>query len=337
MILVTGGTGFLGSYILRYLVQANSGPIRALKRANSPMDLVAEVADRIEWIECDVEDILGLENAMKGVQKVYHVAAIVSYDARDAKQMFAINVDGTANVVNTALHQGVEKLVHISSTAALGKPKDGQLIDEKTTWQEDTYTTNYSRSKHFSEMQAWRGLEEGLKVAILNPSVILGSGFWDKGPAKIFKNAWDEFPFYPLGGTGFVDVRDVAKMAIQLMESDIVGERFLAVAENIPTGEVMKRISDALGKKPPYIKASPLLQAIAWRFAWIQARLTGKKPFITREIVRQSSKTTLYNNQKSIEELGVTYTPIAQTIEETALQVRQAAKMNFKPMYLPLN
>ncbi|MEM9991498.1 MAG: NAD-dependent epimerase/dehydratase family protein [Bacteroidota bacterium] len=337
MILVTGGTGFLGAYLLRYLIQEGYTAIRALKRKQSTMDLVADIADKVEWVESDVEDILGLEDAMRGVQKVYHVAAIVSYDSRDAERMFAVNVEGTANVVNAALQEGVQKMLHVSSTAALGKPKNGQLIDEQTAWEEDSYTTNYSRSKHFSEMQAWRGLEEGLDTVILNPSVILGSGFWDRGPAKIFKNAWNEFPFYPMGGTGFVDVRDVARMAIQLMESDIVGERFLCVAENCATATVMQKISDALGKQPPHIKATPVLQSIAWRVAYLQSLFTNRRPLITKEIARQSSKTTLYDHHKSKERLGFIYTPIDSTIQATATQLKVAALQNFQPMCLPLN
>lgn len=336
MIFVTGGTGFLGSYVLRYLVQRGYTDIRALKRPNSPMDLVEEIADKIEWFEGDVEDIIRLEDAMQGVRQVYHAAAVVSYDDRDAKQMFAVNVEGTANVVNAALQAGVKKLVHISSIAALGKTKNGQLISETTNWQEEGYTTNYSRSKHFAEMQAWRGLAEGLDVAILNPSVILGSGFWEKGPAKVFLNAWNEFRFYPMGGTGFVDVRDVARLAIQLMESDISGERFIANAENLPTEQLMRRISDVLAKKQPSTKVTPFIQGIAWRAAWVQGRLTGKRPFITREIARQSSQTSRYDNNKSLAQLQFQYTPIERTIQDTCAQLQEAAKEGFKAKALEL-
>lgn len=337
MIFVTGGTGFLGSHILRYLVQEGHGPIRALKRATSPMDLVEDIAAQVEWIEGDVEDIIGLEDAMQGVEKIYHAAAIVSYDDRDAKRMFAINVDGTANIVNVALQAGVRKLVHISSISALGKAKEGGLISETTSWQEESYTTNYSRSKHFAEMQAWRGLAEGLEVAILNPAVILGGGFWERGTAKLFLNAWKEFPFYPMGGTGFVDVRDVARLAIQLMESDISGERYVVNGENMPTEQLMRHISGILDKKPPRTKVSPLIREVAWRLAWIQGRVTGKRPFITKEIARQSSQTSRYDNSKSVEQLQINYTPIEQTVQDTAAQLRMAAQQDFVGKGLPLN
>lgn len=336
MIFVTGGTGFLGSYLLRYLLAEGHTPIRALKRANSPMDLVADIADQIEWIEGDLEDIIGLEDAMRGIRQIYHAAAVISYDKRDAKQMFAINVEGTENIVNAALAEGVEKMVYISSIAALGKAKDGGFISETTNWQDEDFTTNYSRSKHFAEMQAWRGIAEGLDVAILNPSVILGSGFWEKGPAKIFLNGWKEFPFYPMGGTGFVDVRDVARMAIQLMQSDISGERYVVSAENMPTEQLMRRISDALGKKQPSTKVTRLIGHIAWRVAWLQGLLTGKRPFITREIARQSSKTSRYDNRKSITQLQFEYTPLERTIQETCEQLRVASEEGFKAKSLPL-
>ena len=186
-ILVTGGTGFVGSYLLRYLVQQGYTQIGAIKRPNSPMDLVEEIKDKIKWIEGDVLDIFSLEDALKGVQQLYHCAAVVSYSPKDFKQMMKVNVEGTANVVNLALEAGIKKMLYVSSIAALGKTEKTLWVDEQADWIPSKSNSQYSISKYLSEMEVWRGMAEGLRAAIVNPSVILGSGFWDAGTANFLK------------------------------------------------------------------------------------------------------------------------------------------------------
>lgn len=336
-ILITGGTGFLGSYLLHYLVQKGYRNIRALKRPNSPMDLVQGVVDKVEWVEGDILDIPRLEDAIKGVQQIYHCAAIVSYDPKDRQKLMEVNVQGTANVVNIALDFQIEKLVHVSSIAALGRSKKTSHLNENAKWEKSKQNSQYAISKHLAELEVWRGIAEGLSAAIVNPSIVLGSGFWDKGTCKFFMNGWNEFNFYSKGGTGWVDVRDVAKVMIDLMESDIRGERFILNSENIAYQEIMNQISDALDKKQPAIKVNYLIQELAWLKAWLKARLTGSTPFITKETARHSGKRYYYENDKSIEQLNVNYTPISQTISETAAQLKQAAKDDFQPMLLPID
>lgn len=335
-IFVTGGTGFLGSYLLRYLVQKGYTQIRALKRKDSPMQLVQEVADQIEWVEGDVLDLDSLQAAMQGVAKVYHSAAVVSYDPRERDWLYEVNVQGTANIVNLSLDLGIKKLLHISSIAALGRSKHSNRLDETAEWQGKADQSNYSVSKYLAEMEVWRGIAEGLNAAMINPSVILGSGFWEKGTCKIFMNAWNEFPFYPQGGTGFVDVRDVAKAAIILMESDISGERYIINAANLAYKDQMYQMSKTLDKKPPSIKVTPLIQEVAWRAAAVQGFLLRKRPFITKETARMSAKRYYYDAQKSIDELGMNYIPFEQTVRETSQQLAQAAQKDFEAKYLPL-
>lgn len=335
-ILVTGGTGFLGSYLLRYLVQEGYTRVRALRRTSSSMDLVVDIADQIEWVECDVLDILGLEDVMKGVQQVYHCAAIISFDPRDFDEMRKVNVDGTANVVNAALYANVEKLVHVSSIAAIGRTKESNTVTEDTKWQRGSYNSNYAISKYLSENEVWRGMAEGLNIAIVNPSVILGSGRWDDGPLKFFKLGWKNFPFYTKGTTGFVDVRDVIRFMILLMTSDISGERYILNAENLTYHTIMNEIAAHLNKKPPTVQVTPLLQQLAWRVEWLRATLFGIKPFITREVARTAMRSFFYQNDKSLAHFDFEYTPIRQTIAETARQFREAAEEDFKPKVLPL-
>lgn len=335
-IFVTGGTGFLGSYLLRYLVHQGYKNIRAMKRTNSPMDLVKSIENQIEWVEGDILDLVFLEEIMTDIDQVYHVAAMISFDPSQASKMLAINEIGTENIVNTCLFHKVKKLVHISSIAAIGREQFGKAISEETKWQDGKQNSNYAKSKYAAEMQVWRGIAEGLNAAILNPSVILGSGFWDSGSTEIFNLYGKGFPFYSNGQNGFVDVRDVAKLAIQLMESTIAAERYILNAENLPFRKVFNLISEAAGVTLPYLKINKLLAGIGWRLIWVLSKITGKAPTITRESVQSALGNHHYDNQKSLATFDFQYTPIEQTISEVMTQFVTAKKNNKSSMVLPL-
>jgi nucleoside-diphosphate-sugar epimerase len=319
-ILVTGGTGFLGSHLLRQLLQAGQTEIRALRRSNSKMDQVADIANRIEWVEGDVLDIFSLEDALVGIRKVYHCAAVVSFDARDREQMQLINVEGTANVVNLCLDLGIEKLLHVSSVAALGRIKPGTELDEKSSWQTSPYNSQYGVTKFLAEQEVWRGMAEGLSAVIINPSIILGPGRWDEGPAKFFPLIHKGFRYYPAGTTGIVVVQDVAAMMIQLMDGPYTEERFIANAGNLSYSEFFRLIAQALQVKAPSVRLNAFLKGLSWRMAWLQARISGDRPLVTQETARQSALTFYFSNKKSIDVLGFSYTPIEQTIAATAQQ-----------------
>lgn len=323
-ILVTGGTGFLGSYLLRYLVKKGYRNIRALKRGSSSMSLVEDVKNKIEWVDGDLLETVSLEEAMKDVQQVYHCGAMVSFDPKAARQVMRVNVEGTANVVNLALDFEVEKLVHISSIAALGRTKDAQNVSEATHFQKDKTNSNYSISKYLSEQEVWRGIAEGLPAAILNPSVIMGSGFWNNGTAQMFQQVWDGLSYYPVGSTGFVDVRDVAKMSILLMESDILNERIIANAKNLSYQQLFTKIAQQFNKKPPSIRASSALSGLVWRMDWLKSKLTGSKHVITKETADLVSGTFFFNNAKSLQHFAYEYLPVENTLEYTGKQFVEA-------------
>ncbi len=335
-ILVTGGTGFLGSYLLRYLVREGYTRVRALRRATSRMDLVQEIQHKIEWTEGDMLDIFSLDEAMQGVQQVYHCAAIVSFDPRDYEQMRRINVEGTANVVNAALAAKIEKLVHVSSVAAIGRMKNQPNVTEETGWERSNYNSEYAISKYLAENEVWRGMVEGLNVAVVNPSVILGSGRWGEGSLPFFKLGWNNFPFYTKGTAGFVDVRDVARFMLQLMQSDTAGERYILSGESLTYQTIMNEIALHLNKKPPTIQVYPFLQQIAWRVEWLRSRILGSRPFITKETAGHSLRSFFYQNDKSRNDFDFEYTPIRQTIAETSRQFKEAAEKEFESKTLPL-
>lgn len=334
--LVTGGTGLVGSYLIRYLLTEGYTRIRALYRTGSRFDLVEEVKDRVEWVEADLLDIFGLEDAMEGVKRVYHCAALISFLPGERDLMLRTNRDGTANVVNACLHAGVEKLLYVSSIAAIGRDKKSNRINEATKWQRSPDNSYYAISKFQAEQEVWRGRAEGLPVVVVNPSVILGAGFWDSGPQQIFKMTWREFPFYPVGETGFVDVRDVARFMILLMESDIQGERYILNSTNTSFEHLQKGFAEAIDRRPPRYTLTPWMARWAARLEWLRSKVTGKHPLITRENALMTSLDYHYENDKSRRDLNFEYIPFEQTLEDIATLFKEAAEDSFNPKVLSL-
>jgi len=317
-ILVTGGTGLLGSYVLRMLVNQGFTNISATCRANSPFDLVEDIKDRINWQEGDLTDGYFVQDIMIGVQQVYHCAAVVSYDGRERDEMMRINVDSTTNLVNEGLHNSIQKFVHVSSIAALGRRKNMPIISEDTKWERSPMNSNYAISKYLSEMEVWRAAAEGLTVAIVNPSIIVGGGFWNKGTARFFKNIAKGFKFYPVGGSGFVDVRDVADFMIRLMDSNLQGERYVLNGENLSYEQFFRLVSSSIGAKMPNIKVNSFIREVAWRVEWLRARLFNTTSTITKETAENSARTWHFDNTKSLKVFeNFEYRPISKSVEET--------------------
>ena len=336
-IFITGATGLLGSYLLRSLIQDGYTDIRALKRKTSSLSLVVEVSNKITWIDGDIRDIFVLEDAMKGVAQVYHCAAIVSTNPRDYKEMMEVNKEGTANVVNAALRADIDKLVHTSSIAAIGRRKKLKTINEKTKWQRSSWNSQYAISKYQSEMEVWRGAAEGLNVAVVNPSVIVGSGNWDYGIAPIMKRIWKGFKFYPVGGTGFVDVRDVARFMVKLMESEISNERYILNGANLSYFTFFELIAKAMNKNAPNVKVGKILKEMSWMADWLKSKLTGHPQLITKQSAAHTSRTFIYENEKSLQAFDHQYTPIEKTIAQMAKQFLEAATQEWQPNYLSLH
>ena len=320
-ILLTGATGFLGSNVLRILVQKGYN-VRALRRANSRMDLVADIADRVEWLEMDITDI-ALEEAFEGITHVCHCAAVVSFHPRDAKMMNRINVDGTANLVNLSLDFGIQRFIHTSSIAALGRSKERTHLDESTRWEASKLNSNYAISKYGAEQEVWRGAAEGLSVAIVNPAMVIGSGFWEENTARFFTQIEEGLKYCPVGASGFVDVRDVADFMVRLLESDIAGERFVLVSENLSYKTFFTHIATALNVKPPSITVQPWLAEIAWRIEWLKEKIFGTQPMVTKESARSSVYRFTYGNEKSLAAFkDFKYRKIEDTIRDAAVAFR---------------
>lgn len=320
-ILVTGGTGFLGAYLLRALC-AKGYRVRATCRSNSSFHLVAALKDQVEWVEADVTDVVALEDAFEGITHVVHCAAVVSFDPRDFRTMHHVNVEGTANVVNLCLDNQVQKLVHVSSIAALGRSKERPHLDETAKWLTSPDNSHYAISKYQAEQEVRRGEAEGLCVAMVNPSVIVGAQDWDQGMARFFGEIDKGLPLSPSGSSGFVDVRDVVQVLVQLLEGDLHGERYILNACNLLHRDFFGKIASALDRKPPRIIVGPLLMEVAWRVEWLKSRLFGKPPKVTKESGRAAVSRYTYANEKSKAAFGLEYLTIDQTIADMAVMYK---------------
>jgi dihydroflavonol-4-reductase len=319
-VLVTGGTGFLGAYIIRRLVDQGYA-VRAINRQNNiPFFLPTEVRDEVEWLRCDVRDPLGLDDAMTGVDAVIHAAGRISFSAKERRELWSINIEGTANVVNAALERNIRRFVYVSSVAALGRTGGSEEVTEEKSWAKSPYNTNYAISKFHGEMEVWRGIGEGLPAVIANPSTILGFGDWNNTSCAIFRSVYNEFPWYTEGVNGFVDVLDTARAIVRLLESEINGERYILNGDNWSWRHLFETMAKEFGKKPPTREATPFLAGIAWRAEKVKSLLTGRSALLTRESARVAASKTFFNSAKILRLLpDFRFTPLEETIR-TACQ-----------------
>lgn len=326
MVFVTGGTGFLGAHLLYHLISEGKEVI-ALRRSNSSNDLIyrvfgfyqknqSKLIDKINWIEGDLLDILSLEQVLNDVSIIYHAAATVSFQPGDKNKMMQTNIQGTANLVNIANEKNIKKFCHVSSIAAIGRADNDAPIDEEVRWRSSKRNSAYAISKYGAEREVWRGVEEGLKAVIINPSIILGPGEVNSGSGKLIKTMLDGLRFYTSGINGYVDVRDVVKSMVKLVESKVSGERFILSAENLSYKELFEMIAQNLGKSPPAYRASKWMGEIAWRVEHLKGKLTGSKPLITKETANTAANTYKYSNHKITSQLAFQFIPIQQTIKE---------------------
>jgi dihydroflavonol-4-reductase len=311
MILVTGGSGLVGGVLIKQLL-AKGHKVTALVNKTP---LCGHDSNLLTTVQADILDVVSLEEAFKGVEQVYHCAAFVSFNPRHRETLFKVNVTGTANIVNASLDAGVKKLVHVSSVAALGRIRKGETVTEKMQWTPETSNSLYGKSKYLGEMEVWRGIGEGLNAVIVNPSIIIGEADWNQSSMRIFKNVHDGFPWYAEGVSGWVDVADLVRVMMLLMESDIAAEKFIVSGENKSFHDVLDMIADAFGKKRPHKRVTPFLAALIWRLEGMKARITGKEPLLTKETVNTAQTAVYYDNGKIRQSLpGFAFTPLEETI-----------------------
>jgi nucleoside-diphosphate-sugar epimerase len=322
MILVTGATGFLGAELAKLLVSSGAR-IRCTKRSSSKIPaLLKPFHDLIEWVDADMMDVFALADALEGFTQVYHCAAWVSLKEADKKPMINTNVTGTANLVNLCAERGI-RMVHVSSIAAIGVAKPEELITENHHLEQSAENDGYAISKLESEMEIWRGIAEGLDAVIVNPSLILGVSAGTTGTGALFETVRKGLKFYTGGSGGFVDVEDVAKCMVALMNSDITAERYIISAENYTYKAMTTEIANDFGIKPPAKLANPWMMGLAWRGAAIIATLTGKDPAIDKTSARAASQIREFDNSKIKEAIGFEFKPVSETVLEICKALKQ--------------
>ena len=329
MIFITGGTGMLGSYLLLELLKTNDA-IKASKRKGSSLKITEnifhsfsnnanELLAKIKWVEVDLFDQNNIEEQLTDISEIYHCAAIISASPRNKSQLIDNNQIITQNIVNAALSKDISKFCHVSSIAALGNTLGTDLIKETTLWKEQKDNSTYSISKYKSEMEVWRGIAEGLNAVIVNPSVILGMGDWQKGSANLFKKVDNGLKYYALGSSGFVNASDVVRIMINLMQrKETFGQNYIISAINSNYKNIFSTIAEALKVKAPHIYASPFLTQVVWRAEWIKSKVLGFDPLITKESARTAHKVLQYDNSKLLKAIPFQYQSIEETIQEIA-------------------
>jgi len=315
MILVTGATGFLGSELAMQLANAGN-TIRCTKRASSAIPkILIPYQQNIEWVNADIMDIFALEDAFTCVTQVYHCAAWVSLKQKDKQLMIRNNVTGTANVVNLCNELGI-RLLHVSSIAAIGQALPGKLINEETHLDENNEEDGYAISKLHSEMEVWRGIAEGLDAVIVNPSLIIGPNAGFTGTGALFQTVHKGLKFYTRGSGGFVDVRDVARCMIELMNSNITGERYIISAENVSYKNITAQIADSFGIKRPSFLAKPWIMEVVWRGATFFSAITGRDSAMDKVAAQTASLINNYDNAKIKAAIGIDFKPISETVKD---------------------
>jgi len=329
MILVTGGTGLVGSHLLLNLLKAGK-KVRALHRKNSDLAAVErvfnyyisaeetkELFQQIEWIEADITNIPELNKAFENINIVYHCAALVSFDPADDKKLRKINIEGTANIVNLCIAFNIEKLCYVSSVAALGRSLENKEITERAIWNPEEDHSDYAISKYGAEIEAWRATQEGVPTIIVKPGIIIGPGFWNEGTGKIFSRIDKGMSYHFPKIAGFVGVQDVVNAMQKLMESTTKNEDYILVSENLSFKTVFEQTAKELDKAQPKKALKKWMLWLAWFFQKIGG-FFGAKRNITRTTVNTLFQHSIYKNSKILESIDFQFTPMKNVIAETA-------------------
>ena len=328
MILVTGGTGLVGSHLLYKLVKKGY-KVRATYRSKKKLSAakhvfsyyttqVDEMFSKIDWVEADLNDIPALTTAFKEITKVYHCAALVSFDPNDYYKLRRVNIEGTANIVNLCLANNIEKLCYVSSIAAIGHGEpNNTIINENTNWISEEDHNVYAITKYGAEIEVWRAVQEGLETVIVNPGFIFGPGFWQSSSGSLFKKIHNGLSHYTTGVTGYVDIKDVVNSMLLLMDSNIKNERYILVSENLSFKEFATKVAQGLDVKPPYKKASKMQLQLAWRLDWLNHFIRRKRRKLPKQMAKSIAEKYYYSNKKVIADLDFKFKPVDESISET--------------------
>lgn len=315
MIFVTGATGFLGSKLCELLIDKGYA-IKASKRENSIIpEKLKKYNSQIEWVNIDLLDYEDVYDAISNCKAIFHCAATVSFNPKHKQELWTSNVHITANLVNVALEFKDLYFMHVSSIAAIGNSKNDELIDENCRWIYTKNSSDYSVTKFEAEREVWRGITEGLKACIVNPSIILGYDELGRGSMKMVNMIKSGLKYYTTGTVGFVDVQDVANCMILLYEKKIIDERFILNSENLSYKQIFEIIAKALNVKAPNIAVGKsMLKLMAYAFKLLSI-FTGKSPKISLSTANTAYKKQEYSNKKISNLIGYEFMPVTKSIQ----------------------
>ena len=315
-VFVTGSTGLLGSFIAEKLL-VEGYELICSKRPTSSLAACASFEDKVRWVDLDILDHVALLEQVKNVDWVVHCAALVSFNAKDFKELDEANRIGTQNIVDVCLENGVPNLFYVSSIAALGRVDVSAKIDEETKWESSALNSAYAISKYLAECEVWRGEQEGLNVSVINPSVILGPGDTTRSSTQLFEFTKKYKGIYPTGFLNVVDVRDVADVSVELIKQKVVGERFIVSAAMLSYKELLRDMAIAFGLKVPTFCFSKRLAWLVYPFFKLLSWVTGRPSFLTKQSIKLMDLRSVYDSSKLEKRLSFDYRNWKDTVKWT--------------------
>lgn len=326
---VTGANGFLGAHLVCHLLQQGAQVV-AIRRPGASMaefnfihSLYPNLLQPV-WADGFLWDSAFTETILQPGDRVFHCAGLVSFQQRDYNKLLQVNRDLTSAMVNACLGLEGLKFIHVSSTSALSRANGNTVVNEDLAWDPSAPHSVYGKSKYLAELQVWRGIEEGLNAAIINPGIIDGPGDFAKGSSTVYRRFAKGSRYTAPGASGYVSVHDVCKAMMQLAGSDVCAERFLLISENLSFQNYFELICANLGVKPPSVFVPKGLSLFAGRWMERLLPLIGIRPFVTRDIAKSAHQINEYDGSKIKRFLpDFSYTPIADAVEETAKAYRK--------------
>jgi len=316
-ILITGASGFLGRYIIDYLLPNPLYNIIALGFNNSLSQ------EGLKFYSCDLTDIFQLESYVKEADIVIHAAGYISFERSDYEKLMNVNARGTENLVNLCLEHQVEKLVYVSSIAAFPVDESSGIVTESHRFKDRKFTTEYGLSKYIGESHVWRAYAEGLNTCILNPSLIIGEGDWSKGTPSFFPTIANGLKYYPTGSTGIVYAGDVANFIKLIIDHEPEHNQYVLSAENMSFKELFSLIALSVGQKSPHIPIKGQFKWFAFLIDRVRKYLFGKYGYLSRQNLRTISGSRDYDHTLSLTLRDFNYhsiSDVVQTIGQSYLQ-----------------
>ena len=297
--LVTGASGFLGWHVARLLVERGRA-VRALVRTGSR---VPEL--EVETVTGDLRDAASLQRAVAGCDLVFHVAADYRLWARDSRDLYRSNVDGTRNLLAAARQAGVDRVVYTSTVGCIGIPHGG-IGDESTPVKLKDMAGDYKRSKFLAEQVALEFARDGFPVVIVNPTAPIGDH--DVKPTPTGKIVVDflngDMPAFIDTGLNVVDVRDTAEGHLLSSEKGRPGERYILGSENLTLAQILEKLAAITGRKAPTTRLPYAIAYCAGACSTAWAGITGTPPRVPLDAVRMARKKMWVTHAKAGRELG---------------------------------